>query len=271
MVNEYPQALTIAGSDSDGSAGMQADLHTFFVRKVYGMSVITACVAGNSYGIHDSVNMPEHFINQEFKDLDDDFDIKAAKTGMLSDAKLINIVVDNYKKYNFGPLIVDPVIVTKHGDMLLETEAFETLKEKLVPLATVITPNFYEAEKLADMTINNDKDVEKSAQILKNMGAKNVIIKGKHVAGETKEVKDYVLLESGEDFWITGPYYDTTHKNGTGDSLSAAITAEIAKGKSVKEAIIIADEFVDAAIKNGIEVGHKFGPINHWATAKLDK
>ncbi|UQS84458.1 bifunctional hydroxymethylpyrimidine kinase/phosphomethylpyrimidine kinase [Apilactobacillus apisilvae] len=265
MVNEFPQALTIAGSDSDGSAGMQADLHTFFVRKTYGTSVITACVAGNSYGIHDSVTMPERFINQEFKDLADDFKIKAAKTGMLDDTNMIKLVVENYKKYDFGPLVVDPVIVTKHGNMLLKEDALATLIEKLVPLATVITPNFYEAEKLTNKEIKSDKDIKQAAQALIKMGAKNVIIKGKHIAGETKQVKDYVLLESGKDFWIDGPYYDTTHKNGTGDSLSAAITAEIAKGTSIEDSIRIADDYVDKAIKNGIEVGHKFGPINHWA------
>lgn len=265
MVNEFPQALTIAGSDSDGSAGMQADLHTFFVRKTYGTSVITACVAGNSYGIHDSVTMPEHFINQEFKDLADDFKIRAAKTGMLDDTNMINIVVNNYKKYNFGPLIVDPVIVTKHGNMLLKQDALKTLKDKLIPLATVVTPNFYEAEKLTDKEIKSDNDIEQAAKELIKMGAKNVIIKGKHIAGETDKVRDYVLLESGKNFWIDGPYYNTTHKNGTGDSLSAAITAEIAKGTDIEQAIRIADEYVDRAIKNGIEVGHKFGPINHWS------
>jgi hydroxymethylpyrimidine/phosphomethylpyrimidine kinase len=264
MINDFPQVLTIAGSDSDGSAGMQADLHTFFMHHTYGASVITACVAGNSYGIHDSVSMPISFINQEFKDLADDFKIMASKTGMLADASLIKTVVENYHKYDFGPLVVDPVIVTKHGAMLLEQDAFDTLKQELIPLATVLTPNFYEAEKLAEMHIKSDSDIKLAATKLQALGAKNIIIKGKHIAGETNQVKDYILLESGENFWITGPFYDTEHKNGTGDSLSAAITAEIAKGTPVKEAIQIADAYVDKAIKNEIAVGHKFGPINHW-------
>ncbi|MCK8619217.1 bifunctional hydroxymethylpyrimidine kinase/phosphomethylpyrimidine kinase [Apilactobacillus kunkeei] len=265
MTNDFPQVLTIAGSDSDGSAGMQADLHTFFMHHTYGASVITACVAGNSFGIHDSVSMPVSFINQEFKDLADDFNILASKTGMLADAELIRTVVENYKKYDFGPLVVDPVIMTKHGAMLLEQAAYDTLKEELIPLATVLTPNFYEAQKLADMEINSDEDTKVAAKKLRELGAKNVIIKGKHVAGETDVVKDYVLLESGEDFWIEGPYYHTEHKNGTGDSLSAAITSEIAKGTSIADAIRIADDYVDKAIKNEISVAHKFGPINHWA------
>ncbi len=265
MVNEFPQVLTIAGSDSDGSAGMQADLHTFFVHNTYGASVITACVAGNSFGIHDSVAMPISFINQEFKDLADDFKIRAAKTGMLGDSALIHAVAQNYQNYEWGPLVVDPVIVTKHGAMLLEQEAFDALKTELIPLATVLTPNFYEAEKLAEMKINSDDDVKTAAKKLQKLGAKNIIIKGKHIAGETEKVRDYILLESCKDFWIDGPFYSTTHKNGTGDSLSAAITAELGKGASVEDAIRTADDYVDKAIKNEIAVGHKFGPINHWA------
>lgn len=118
MLNQYPQAMTIAGSDSDGSAGMQADLHTFFTRKVYGISVMTACVAGNSYGIHASVSLPLDFIRQEFSDIAADFQVKAVKTGMLADSALIKEVVKDYQKFDFGPLVVDPVIMTKHGNQL---------------------------------------------------------------------------------------------------------------------------------------------------------
>lgn len=120
MEDQYVQAMTIAGSDSDGSAGMQADMHTFFTRNVYGVSVMTACVAGNSYGIGASVTLPTDFIDKEFELIAKDFQIRAAKTGMLADSKLIETVVKNYQKYDFGPLVVDPVIVTKHGNLLLE-------------------------------------------------------------------------------------------------------------------------------------------------------
>ncbi|KRL05239.1 hydroxymethylpyrimidine phosphomethylpyrimidine kinase [Liquorilactobacillus hordei DSM 19519] len=265
MANEYPQVMTIAGSDSDGSAGMQADLHTFFTRKVYGISVMTACVAGNSYGIHASISLPLDFINQEFADIAADFKVKAAKTGMLADSSLIKNVVQNYKEYDFGPLVVDPVIMTKHGNMLLEESAFETLRELLVPLATVITPNFYESEKLADMKINNDDDLVTAAHKLQQMGAKNVVAKGYHQDSNQTEVRDFVLLESGKSFWLSAPYHHTTHINGTGDSLSACIAAEIAKGTDIEQAIRIAKNYVNTAIWNEIAVGHKFGPINHWA------
>lgn len=265
MANEFPQVVTIAGSDSDGSAGLQADLNTFFTRNVYGMSIVTACVAGNSYGIQASTSMPTDFINQQFTSLADDFDLKAAKTGMLADAELINNVVVNYKRVAFGPLVVDPVIVTKHGAMLLETAAFETLREQLVPLATVITPNFFEAQKLVDMVIETDEDMLTAAKKLQTMGAKNVMIKGQHSDANQTEVRDLVLLENGEHFWLSAPYIHTDRVNGTGDSLSACITAELAKGKSVKEAITIAKQYVNVSIANQIEVGHKYGPINHWA------
>ncbi|GAF35666.1 hydroxymethylpyrimidine phosphate kinase ThiD [Lentilactobacillus farraginis DSM 18382 = JCM 14108] len=218
MANEFPQALTIAGSDSDGSAGMQADLHTFFRRRVYGTSVLTACVAGNSYGIHDAVNLPTSFIDQEFKDLADDYHIRASKTGMLSDSELIRTVIKNYQKYDFGPLVVDPVITTKHGNMLLEQSAYQTLRDELIPLATVITPNFFEAQKLAEMTIETKDDMQTAARKLKALGAKNIVLKGSHHDPNQSEVSDYILLESGKSFWLTGAFFDTDRKNGTGDS-----------------------------------------------------
>lgn len=265
MVNTFPQAMTIAGSDSDGSAGMQADLHTFFARDVYGISVMTACVAGNSYGIHAAHSLPTDFIDQEFKDVADDFKVGACKTGMLADSELIRNVVKNYNQYDFGPMVVDPVIMTKHGNMLLEKAAFETMRTELIPLATVLTPNFYETQKLAEMPLKSDDDLVKAAHKLQDLGAKNVIAKGYHQDENQSEVRDYVLLESGDGFWLTEPYHHTDRVNGTGDSLSACIAAELAKGASVEEAIRTAKRFVNIAIGNPIDVGHKFGPINHWA------
>ena len=265
MLTQFPQALTIAGSDSDGSAGMQADLHTFFRRHVYGASVLTACVSGNSYGIHDAVNLPTEFIDNEFKDLAEDYHIRASKTGMLSDSTLINTVVNNYQQYDLGPLVVDPVITTKHGNVLLEEEAYTTLRDELIPLATVITPNFFEAQKLAEMEINDEADMETAAQKLQDLGASNVIINGRHDSEDQLEVADFVLLESGKSFWLRDPYHHTDRVNGTGDTLSACITAELAKGNDIESAIRIAKKFVNIAIQNEIIVGHKFGPINHWA------
>ncbi|MDR0921647.1 MAG: bifunctional hydroxymethylpyrimidine kinase/phosphomethylpyrimidine kinase [Lactobacillales bacterium] len=265
MTEQFPQVVTIAGSDSDGSAGLQADLHTFFRRGVYGASILTAAVAGNSYGIHAAINMPTDFIDTEFKVLAEDYQIRAAKTGMLSDSELIHTVVKNLKLYDFGPLVVDPVIMTKHGNMLLEEEAYETLRKELIPLATVLTPNFFEAEKLAEMTITSDEEQRRAAYELKALGAKNVIVKGRHDSEEQKEVKDFVLLEDDTEIWLSESYIATDRVNGTGDTLSATIAAELARGIDVETAIRVAKKFVHRAISNEIEVGHKYGPINHWA------
>lgn len=264
MANEFPQALVIGGSDSDGSAGVEADLHSFFMRGVYGTVVLTAAVAGNSYGIHDSVTLPLDFINHEFDALADDLDIKATKTGMLADADLINTVADNLEKYDFGQLVLDPVIVTKHGALLLEDAAFATLRKRLIPLATVMTPNFYEAEHLVGRKLTTKDDIATAARELQAEGAKNVMIKGQRNPDKST-VDDYVLLESGKAFWLPAEYYETDRRNGTGDTVSAVIAAELAKGNDVESAIRIARAFVSEAIGHPIAVGHKWGPINHWA------
>lgn len=270
MTNDYIQALTIAGNDSDGSAGMPADLLSFFRRGVYGMGLLTSAVAGNSYQIEAAEIMPAAFITQQFKTLAKDFHIRASKTGMLANAEVIETVAKNYQEVDFGPLIVDPVIITKHGAMLLEQEAYETFREKLLPMAAVITPNFYEAQKLTELPLADKSEIQHGAKLLQKLGAKNVMIKGRHDDAEQDVVSDYVLLENGEHFWLTEPYVHTNRVNGTGDSLSAVITAEIAKGRDVATAIKIAKKFVHQAIANPIEVGHQFGPINHWAPTDED-
>ncbi|GFH41189.1 bifunctional hydroxymethylpyrimidine kinase/phosphomethylpyrimidine kinase [Pseudolactococcus insecticola] len=260
----FPQVVTIAGSDSDGSAGMQADLHGFFIRDVYGASILTAAVAGNSYGIHDAVNLPTSFIDSEFKALYDDFEILAAKTGMLANAEIIGNVVKNLKTYHKGFLVVDPVIMTKHGNQLLEEAAYESMRKDLIPLADVITPNFYEAQKLAEMTINSDEDQILAAEILQKLGAKNIVVKGCHDDDTQALVKDYLLLENGQGQFLTENYVKTDRINGTGDTFAAVITAELAKNPDVERAVKLAKSVVHAAIASPIEVGHQFGPINHF-------
>jgi len=264
ILNEFTQVLTIAGSDSDGSAGAQADLKTFMACGVYGMSVLTAAVAGNSFGIHDSVNMPASFIQSQIKDIKDDFEVSAFKTGMLSDSEIIHTVADAIKDKPFGTFVLDPVIITKHGAMLLETEAYQTLIDELFPLADLITPNFYEAKKLSGLELENREEIIKAAHKLRKLGPKNIMIKGEHSDDSISEVEDYVLLEDGQSFWISEPFVKTDHINGTGDTLSSCIVAEVAKGKSMEDAIKIAKTFTYNAIKHEIAVGHKYGPINHF-------
>lgn len=263
MLNSFPQVLTIAGSDSDGSAGAQADLHTFFANHTYGMNVLIAAVAGNSKSITDQHVFPLDFIDEQFKQLADDFEILATKTGMLATSELIENVVGNIQKYSLDNLVVDPVITTKHGAQLLEDSAVATLKEKLLPLALVATPNYFEAQILTGIEFKNEDDRKKAANAIQKIGVKNVIIKGLH-KGDDAEVSDYVLLEGGEEFFLTSPYIDTKNINGTGDTLSASITSQLALGNDVKEAITRAHKFTHDAISKPISVGHEYGPLNHW-------
>lgn len=265
MTNRFPQALTIAGSDSDGSAGMEADLKAFFQCNVHGLVVQTTAVAGNSYGVFNSCSLPKGFIKSEFKNLAADFKIRAAKTGMLPDAEMISLVASEVKKYNISPLIVDPVIYSKHGVILMDDSGVSKVRKELLPLAEVLTPNFKEAKKLTEIEIENDRQVEQAAKKLQLCGARNIMIKGSHhFDSDQTKVRDYVLLADGSSFWLENNYVDTQRINGTGDTLSAIITAHLAKGKSVKEAIISANRNTYQALANPIEVGHKFGPINHW-------
>ena len=142
-MTQEPIAVTIAGNDSDGSAGMPADLHSFYARGVYGMGLLTAAVAGNTTGIYAQQVMPVDFIQKQFDVLADDFDIKSAKTGMVADSEIMNCVADNLEKYDFGKIVIDPVISTKHGNTLMDDDSYNTFINRLVPLADVITPNFY--------------------------------------------------------------------------------------------------------------------------------
>lgn len=263
-------AVTIAGNDSDGSAGMPADLHSFFARGVYGMGLMTAAVAGNTTGIYAQQVMPLDFIQKQFDVLAADFDIKAAKTGMVADSKVMNCVADNLEKYNFGKIVIDPVISTKHGNTLMDDQSYDTFIKRLVPLADVITPNFYEQRKLTGLELNDLGEIKKGAKMLQEMGAKNVLMKGRH-DGNEKEVSDILLTDDGTFHTFTKPYFKTDRVNGTGDTLSAVIAAELAKGTDLLKAVKIAKDFTYEAISHPIEVGSKFGPINHLAAQKYER
>lgn len=166
-MTQEPIAVTIAGNDSDGSAGMPADLHSFYARGVYGMGLLTAAVAGNTTGIYAQQVMPVDFIQKQFDVLADDFDIKAAKTGMVADSEIMNCVADNLEKYDFGKIVIDPVISTKHGNTLMDDDSYNTFINRLVPLADVITPNFYEQKKLTGLELNDIEEVKKAPRCFK--------------------------------------------------------------------------------------------------------
>ncbi|RGI30335.1 bifunctional hydroxymethylpyrimidine kinase/phosphomethylpyrimidine kinase [Melissococcus sp. OM08-11BH] len=267
-INQTPQVATIAGSDSGGGAGIQADLKTFQARDVFGMSIVVALTAQNTLGVQSSLPIPCDFVAEQFDSLSADFHIRACKTGMLADKEHVQIVVQKLKEVDFGPLIVDPVMIAKGGHSLLQKEAVDCIKEELLPLATVLTPNIPEAEELVQQDIKTSDDMIQAAYDLQQMGVKNVVIKGGHSSDIL--AKDFVLLENGETFWMSSKRVETIKTHGTGDTFSSCIAAEIAKGKSVKEAIHIAKSFIQGAIEQEIFVGHGHGPTNHWAIPAQD-
>lgn len=261
-INQTPQVVTIAGSDSGGGAGVQADLKTFQAREVFGTSIIVALTAQNTLGVQESLAIPAEFIAQQFSSLATDLKIRAAKTGMLADPERVEVVVDSLKKVDFGPLVVDPVMIAKGGHSLLAEAAVVTIKEKLLPIADVITPNLPEAEVILGESIKTNQEIIAAAKKIQKLGPKNIVIKGGH--SQNKAATDFILLADGSHFWLGAPRIQTVKTHGTGDTFSACIVAELAKGKTLKEAIFIGRAFVQGAIENEIFVGHGHGPLNHW-------
>ncbi len=264
MVNEFPQALSIAGSDSGGGAGMQADLKTMQMRHIFAATVLVAITAQNTLGVQKSLTLPPEMITAQFASLDADLQIRACKTGMLGDVATVKTVVKNLQQYDFGFLTVDPVMIAKGGASLLTEEAIETVKNELLPLADLVTPNLPEAVKLTGRNIASQEDMLRAAEDLQRLGAKNVLIKGGHLDA-SQAATDLVLLEDGKTFWMSGPRFDTVRTHGTGDTISACITAELAKGVSLENALRIGKAYVTATIRDEIAVGHGHGPLNHWA------
>lgn len=263
----FPQALTIAGSDSGGGAGIQADLKTMQMRKVFGMSVITAVTAQNTLGVTDIHPIPTSAITAQMQAIADDFAPTAFKIGMLGNADVINCVANSLHnlKGSFGLCVLDPVMIAKGGASLLQTNGIEALKTQLIPLADVLTPNIPEAEYLTGMKIKNETDIKLAAKTLQDMGAKTVVIKGGH--SNTDNCTDYVLTPT-DDFILTAKRFNTKHTHGTGCTFSACITAELAKGNSIYDAINTAKQFITTAISHpigGTGIGNGHGAVNHWA------
>lgn len=258
----FPQALTIAGSDSGGGAGIQADLKTFQERRVFGMSVITALTAQNTTGVHAVCPVSPAMIQAQMAAIGEDFTPQAYKIGMLGNAEIITCVADALSQYHFGLCVLDPVMIAKGGAALLEPDAVDTLKKRLLPLADVLTPNIPEAEYLTGISVRSADDARRAAQILQDMGAKTVIIKGGH--GTDKASNDWVFMPR-QTLTLTDIRFDTVHTHGTGCTFSACITAELAKGQTIENAVYTAKAFISAAIKHPLGIGHGHGPTNHWA------
>lgn len=259
--------MTIAGSDSGGGAGIQADLKTFQELKVFGTSVITALTAQNTLGVDGIFPTTPEFVEQQMASVFQDFDVKALKTGMLFSAEIIDRVA-NYIKGLPVQIVVDPVMIAKGGANLLQKEAVEALKFKLLPLATVLTPNIPEAEVITGLEIKRDEDIKNAARQMLKMGVECVVMKGGHVQGDPY-VTDYVYFNDGTSFRMQSRRIETKHTHGTGCTFSAAITALLGRGYTLKNAMIEAKKYVQLAIENSLNIGHGHGPTNHFAYQQL--
>ncbi|MDF2607812.1 MAG: thiD [Bacillales bacterium] len=257
------RALTIAGSDSGGGAGIQADLKTFQELGAFGTSAITAVTAQNTIGVQGVYPLGIDAICQQIKSVGDDIGTDSVKTGMLFSAEIIKVVATQVMHYNWGNLVVDPVMIAKGGATLLQQEAVEAMIRNLIPLSKVITPNIPEAEVLADMTISDMEDRKKAAVKIKAMGTQFVIIKGGH--DESDDVVTDLIYDGSEFEYLNSKRVKTLHTHGTGCTFSAAIAAELARGNEVLESIKNAKMFIQAAIEDELGIGAGHGPTNHWA------
>ncbi len=259
------RALTIAGSDSGGGAGIQADLKTFAARGVFGMSVLTALTAQNTVGVQGVFEIPPAFVAQQIDSVVSDIGVDVVKTGMLSSAPIIAAVAERLSYYNLKPLVVDPVMVAKGGDSLLREDARGALIRQLLPLATVVTPNLHEARVLCGFEVNNLDEMRRAAQAVQRMGPRNVVVKGGHLADELDAID---VLYDGVSFQeFRAQRIETKNAHGTGCTFASAIAAELAKGRTVAEAVRIAKEYLTHVMQASVDLhlGHGFGPMDHMA------
>ncbi|MEH7501081.1 bifunctional hydroxymethylpyrimidine kinase/phosphomethylpyrimidine kinase [Neobacillus drentensis] len=260
------KALTIAGSDSGGGAGIQADLKTFQELGVFGMTALTAVTAQNTLGVHAVYPMSAEAVVKQIEAIGEDIGANAVKTGMLFNAEIIESVSAQLRIYEWENVVVDPVMIAKGGASLLQLEAISAMKKYLLPRSKVITPNIPEAEVLTGMLIRNTEDKKEAAKRLHEFGVKNIVIKGGHDENESESID--LLFDGMEFYTFTSQRILTKNTHGTGCTFSAVITAELAKGVTVYEAVLKAKDFIQAAIEDQLEIGQGHGPTNHWAYGK---
>ncbi|MFK4223168.1 bifunctional hydroxymethylpyrimidine kinase/phosphomethylpyrimidine kinase [Streptomyces sp. NPDC019890] len=253
-----PRALTIAGSDSGGGAGIQADLKTMLALGVHGMSVITAVTAQNSLGVQGAWELPVDAVRAQYRSVVDDIGVQAVKTGMLASAPLVETVAELLAG-TAAPVVVDPVGVSKHGDPLLAESALDSMRTKLLPLATVATPNLDEVAQLTGVRVAAEADLRRAADALLEYGPRWALIKGGHLAGAAVDL----LTDGAEEHWLRAPRHDNRHTHGTGCTLASAVAAGLAKGREVPEAVRAAKEYVTGAIAAGFALGAGIGPVDH--------
>lgn len=256
-----PRVLTIAGSDSGGGAGIQADLKTMVAMGVHGMSVVTAITAQNSVGVGGVWDLPQEAVRRQWRAVVDDIGVDAVKTGMLSSAPLTGLVADLLAEVRV-PIVVDPVGVSKHGDVLLAPDAVEVLRTRLVPLATVLTPNLDEVRLLTGITVrpgSAERDVRTAARALLDLGPQWVLVKAGHLDGPPVDL----LTDGRTEVLLRAERLDNRHTHGTGCTLASALASELAKGRSVPDAAEAAKAYVTGALARGFALGAGIGPVDH--------
>lgn len=252
--------MTIAGSDSGGGAGIQADLKSFAAMGVYGTSVITAITAQNTLHVTHVLDLPTELIEAQIDAVMSDIGADAVKIGMLSSSDIIEVVAEKVREYELSNLVVDPVMVAKGGDRLLREDAVDSLRTLLLPLALVVTPNVPEAEVLSGRAIKSVDDARDAARDIVSMGAKAVVVKGGHLEGPATDI-----LYDGEQFRaFTSQRIKTTNNHGSGCTFASATAANLAKGMSLRNAVGEAKKFVTATMRHAFPIGRGHGPLNHF-------
>ena len=252
-------ALSIAGSDCSGGAGIQADLKTMTMNGVYAMSAITALTAQNTTGVAAILESDPDFLAKQIDAVFTDIRPDAVKIGMVSSAPLIEVIADRLRFYKAENIVVDPVMVATSGSALIETDAVQALKEQLLPLAAVVTPNIPEAEVLSGMTIHTPEEMEQAARQISEKYGCAVLCKGGHSVNDANDL----LVANGEAKWFLGKRIDNPNTHGTGCTLSSAIAANLAKGKPLDEAVQRAKEYISGALADMLDLGQGSGPMNH--------
>jgi hydroxymethylpyrimidine/phosphomethylpyrimidine kinase len=259
-VVKIPRALTIAGSDSGGGAGIQADLKTFAALGVYGMSAVAALTSQNTVGVSGILEIDPEFVSSQIRSVALDIGVDAVKTGMLCNAGIISRVAKDIRDLKLNNLVVDPVMVAKSGDRLLAPEALEALTSELLPMAVVVTPNLDEAQALTGLKVETAADMREAARKIKDFGPKYVVVKGGHLAGKPMD-----LLYDGKNF---REYFNerilTPHTHGTGCTFASAIAACLARGFSVEGAVARSKSYITGAIGQGLPLGRGHGPVHHF-------
>ncbi|MEM8485795.1 MAG: bifunctional hydroxymethylpyrimidine kinase/phosphomethylpyrimidine kinase [Bacteroidota bacterium] len=255
-------ALTIAGSDSGGGAGIQADIKSMQANGVFATSVITAVTAQNTQAVTAAYDLPLDIIAAQIDAVFDDFEVAAVKTGMLSSAAIIQLVAEKVAQWQMSPMVVDPVMISTSGFALLQEDAVENMKTLLIPKATLVTPNTHEATHLTGLSIASVAEAEAAAKAIYAMGPEAVLVKGGHLEQEEEAVD---VLYDGEGFtYFRSAFIDTPHTHGTGCTYASAIAANLAKGMGLKPAIESAKGYVTEAIRHGLAIGKGHGPTHHF-------